>query len=222
MAKVRKTGGWQQRLTKAQRADVDIGRRCEPALSEFAMGEVHDWAFGDTSAPQLRRKMKNHCADALQMNNTIHTDVTRLYRAGGQGARASPNTHRSLMTFCRKQFQVDDLVVPVAGASLKFILPPHKMIHRLAQLNLEHVTKSLGCNAEVVFRFWDMPRCSSPDGAEMWQSHAFLKHATPRDLMHTVPMSLHEDSGPYSKKQSVDCISVASLLGSGAELDTKI
>ena len=93
-----KPGGWKQRLLKAQRADGSG----EPLRSEFAMGELHDWAFGDMSAPQLRRKMKNQSVDAQQMNNTIHSHVTRLCRAGGRGARASPNTHRWVMTLCRK------------------------------------------------------------------------------------------------------------------------
>ena len=58
-----KPGGWKQRLLKAQRADGNG----EPLRSEFAMGELHDWAFGDLSAPQLRRKMKNESVDLLSL-----------------------------------------------------------------------------------------------------------------------------------------------------------
>ena len=51
--------------------------------------------------------------------------------------------------------------------------------------------------------------------------HLALRGKTADELKHTIPCTLHQDAGPYSKRKSAECISFSSMLGVGAEKVTK-
>ena len=48
---------------------------------------------------------------------------------------------------------------------------------------------------------------SSATGMQYKELHPFLKNATAHQLRHKFPIRLHQDSGPFTKNLSVDCIS---------------
>ena len=62
---------------------------------------------------------------------------------------------------------------------------------------------------------------SSVDGMKFKELHPHLRGKTLAQLAHSIPMRLHEDSGPFTKTKSVDVVSTSSVLGRGTELQTK-
>ena len=144
-----------------------------------------------------------------------------LFDVVAKGVESVCNIHRGLVSFCRKEFNLDGLVQPVGGdGNILFCIKPHGLIHRLVGLNPGRLRQSSGCFQPVLFKFWDQLRCSAV-GAELWGEHYFLHGKLPDQLSTTVPLSIHEDAGPIGKKNSVCVISVSSLLTTGVELDTK-
>ena len=55
----------------------------------------------------------------------------------------------------------------------------------------------------------------------MQRVHPFLANKSPEDLQYTLPISLHEDAGPFSKRKSYTVYSFGSVLGVGSEQQCK-
>ena len=97
-----------------------------------------------------------------------------LFDVVANGAESGCNTHRALVSFCRKEFNIDGLVQPTGGdGNILFCIKPHVLIHRLVGLNPERLRQSLGCFQPVFFKCWGQLRCSAV-GAELWDEHYFL------------------------------------------------
>ena len=61
---------------------------------------------------------------------------------------------------------------------------------------------SFGADPAALFKFWD-GLYTSDEGHKFWMEHPQLKSKTPRDLVHTLPLAVHEDAGPFSKTKSM-------------------
>ena len=64
--------------------------------------------------------------------------------------------------------------------------------------------------------FWDV-LIQSPVRRAWAQQHASLRGKTSEDLYTTVPLAVHEDAGPCTKKLSARCLSFSGVLGEGSE-----
>ena len=58
-------------------------------------------------------------------------------------------------------------------------------------------------------------------GKELFEEHEWLRGKTPPELCRALPLTTHEDAGPFSKNQSVVAHSFGCVLGTGSELETK-
>ena len=63
---------------------------------------------------------------------------------------------------------------------------------------------------------------SSDDGKAYKRIHPDLTHVSNVSELDTcIPLTIHEDAGPYAKKRRCNIVSVSSLLCNGTELETK-
>ena len=78
----------------------------------------------------------------------------------------------------------------------------------------------MGAQATQVHKFW-VGLYESHDGHKLFMEHAQLIGKTPDDLVHVLPLVIHEDAGPYAKSRSCVEVSWSSLIGEGPEKECK-
>ncbi len=69
-------------------------------------------------------------------------------------------------------------------------------------------------------KFW-ADLSSSPEGRDYRNIHPFLQGRPPAQLRFSLPCTLHEDAGTYSKTKSCNIVSWSSILGLGTEAEIK-
>ena len=200
---VRRRGGWRQQLA----ADRRERSRSPPRRSRLAEGVLLGWCDGKVSAVNVRDRMRDSAADG----NT-RPIVLRLQRLGDSPQRDL------LRVFSQLGF--DALVTSAVGHTVTDVVLPStlfKFKHRAPQQLKRH----LGADAGSIRTFWD-GLLSSAEGQQLRDLHPKLRGRSPRDLQHTIPVTLHEDAGPFSKNKSCYVISWSSVLGCGTEFETKL
>ena len=60
---------------------------------------------------------------------------------------------------------------------------------------------------------------ASPEGQQYKSIHPVLRNKTVEELSSTIPVTLHEDAGPYAKGKSANSLSWQPLIGSGSDLE---
>ena len=188
-------------------------RRCKAAEEH-----LRDWSQGLSSAPRVARHMAAMLADG-RSEPMVH----RMGRIGGMqpGVINDHNCHAglmSLMTTCGVSELVTSIVNP---DSVIAVIKPTSLLTFIFQKSPTAFELRLGANSDKCFRFWEGIYASTA-GRELFDLHPALMGKTPADLRHAVPLFLHEDAGPYSKRRSANCVSYSSILGIGREKDTKM
>ena len=79
-------------------------------------------------------------------------------------------------------------------------------------------SRVLGADKSRLEAFW-RNLFASPEGQAYKSLHPILRNKTVEELSSTIPVTLHEDAGPYAKGKSANSLSWQSLLGSGSDLE---
>ena len=178
-----------------------------------------DWALGLMSAVRLRKHLRNVVADADTLGNVCHDTVRQFSRVGSEG-QGGMNCHRDVMKLvCTEQFE--HILSATGDPAIDWMIVPHKMFHFLWSTFPDKFSRSLGLDPQLCFDCWSN-LYSSDEGQRLWAEHPHLRGKTPADLRFTAPLTLFQDAGPFTKKKSFEMVSLAGLLGMGAELDSKI
>ena len=74
----------------------------------------------------------------------------------------------------------------------------------------------LGAHRSRLKEFWS-GFYSKPENQAIAKVHPALIGKRAADLNDIVPCVLHQDTGPFSKLKSADCVSFSSLVGAGPE-----
>jgi len=132
---------------------------------------------------------------------------------------AGQNAARVLLnTFCRTD--AEKLIVPIADAACTHILYPHELFAFLLENHPGEFKRRFSAEPEQLAYFWSGLR-SSVGGAELFDSHPFLKDRSPRELAFTIPIVVHSDAGPFSKNLGMQIVQWGSLLGKGADIEQR-
>ena len=197
--RVVRRGGIRQRAAAA----ADDAGEDPPKVSKLAVGLLQDWADGNLSAAQVQRHASNAIADG--MSDPL---LQRLQQ--------DSNPQRGLQTLLR-DIGVLGFMSTIDGSNCwrQCVLPSTWLRH--IQVNSPRDFRlAVGANIARTREFWE-EFLRTPDRRAWAAQHAFLRDKSVEDLLHTIPLALHEDSGPCSKKQSANCITFTSLLKSGPE-----
>ena len=154
-------------------------------------GYLEDWAWGEISAPRVRKYCRNALKDGLR--HPLLRNVAAL------DASTTQNAHRTLLNrFCKaNEF---DLIQPLPDSSVGHYLPPHLLFKALHANYPAQFVKRFGANPTKLQWFWDT-FLRTQHGREMQLFHPHMQAG--RDWSHTLPIICYCDGAPYTKKRSV-------------------
>ena len=173
-----------------------------------------DWCFGKSSAPDVKRHLLAVVADH---GDSALPVVKELSKIGGHSA-TTQNCNRQLGNFLGK-LNASKLIEAVPRSLVSHLVPPHLLFQALIHHG-DVAQKSLGAKPDEVLQFWE-GLYASDEGKLFASEHKQLIGKTPQDLCHTLPLTIHEDAGPYAKNRSVVEVSWASILGRGRDIECK-
>ena len=177
--------------------------------------ETHllDWADGILSAPHVRRHMM-----AAFRDGSNHSLVTRIAQMGGEGSVPNQNVHRDMIRMLQKIVRPFITVISQPLTYQCWVKPSTTLA--LVGKSVSNMESRLGACEDKLLMFWTH-LFSSERGQQFRAAHPFLQGRTPWDLRRSVPLTIHEDAGPYRKSGSVNVLSFASILGIGTEQQIK-
>ena len=192
--------------------DVDGGRKrgiLDVQASALGTSLITDWCFSRLSVPDFH---KHILAEIKDQGRNTHPTIKELCKITPSHGNKDVMKKMSKMRFPTMIEEVKDSLVT------HMVLPKTWMGMLCKQEDVW--TRGLGADAIALFKFWD-GLYTSVEGQKFWMEHPQLQHKTPIDLVHTLPLVVHEDAGPYSKTQSCVEVSFSSVLGKGIELQCK-
>ena len=97
--------------------------------------------------------------------------------------------------------------IPDAGEddTVTHTLPPAVVIRLMHRHNRAKFGRIFGTDRAALKKFWQS-LLSSDDGTEFQDLHPDLKANAPEDLETSVPIIIHEDAAPYSKRKGVNVL----------------
>ena len=189
-------GGWRQQLGQAAAARL-------PAPSRIALGHLREWGDGFESSSKFGWHLHNAVMDDVK-----HPMVLRLancYKEESTNGRTAEQLLREL-----EQAGLDHPIISVPGTVISHIVSPREIIRLLALRYEKRCCSILGIGEAALAHFWGHLRskCAMPD-------HPALRGLAEEEWQTVVPITLHEDAGPFLKNKSVNILSWSSFLFEG-------
>jgi hypothetical protein len=171
------------------------------------MGHLLEWSDGNQSATQVQKHMSNAVHDGLD-----DALVARLSRPGGSSPQ---HCHATLMSLL-DELPLMNVIAPLPHSSWTHIILPSSWISLMLRLGPRDFRLRLGADKTKVKTFWE-EFYRSPGRLAWARQHPSLRGKGADELCTTVPLAVHEDCGPCTKKLSARCLSFSSVLGEGSE-----
>ena len=184
--------------------------------SKLARNQVLSWAVGRISAAHLHSCMRDEVEDQGARALPLVQKIAAL--GGHQGSTRLP---QRLVNMLRPKLPILDCIVSVPGGAVTQMISPQDVVAHVCRDSPHAFKMHLGADPAKVKRFWERLYMSD-EGRRMFEEHGHLRGKTPLDLHHCLPLTLHEDAGPFTKTRGVNIISFAGLLGMGSEMQVKL
>ena len=146
----------------------------------------------------------------------MHPMVQRLART------SAGNSNRDLLQLLRTDTTATDIIRSLPGVvRTDGSVPLHAILASsyitcLYKHFPEAFVRRLGADAGRVSSFWSQ-MLAKPEVAAAFAEHPSLSSVHGDKWRHIIPLALHEDAGPISKRMSANVISFNSVLGTGSE-----
>ena len=165
-----------------------------------------DWFDGVITSPSL----VSYTAAAKQ-DGLSHPILERLSVVGGSGPtkHAQNGLCNVLMNFC-------GCSASLTAVGDQHCILPSTYLNAVFTINRTDFTKVFCADTDKLMDF-RTKLFSSPEGREMKAQHPHLHRVTVADLAHTIPVVVHEDGAPYTKKSSCNTAFVAPLISTCSE-----
>ena len=182
--------------------------------SQLALGHLLEWADGVESAVQVANHMSNAIAGGLS-----DPLIARLARHAGNTTNQNCNQNmRALL----EELGLMALITEIPDSPRwTHVIKPSALIAYFAQNRPADMKECLGCDLDNTTAFW-RDWFKSKKRVEMAQSHELLRGKTAEDLYTTVPLAVHEDAGPITKRLSANCLTFSSLLATAPEKRSRL
>ena len=205
------TGGWRQQIAARERTPRGQVSRCPAAL-----GLLQEWGEGILSTVRLH----GHCLRLQrQPDYPAHPAIARLAAVGNR--EGDHNSHTNLVRLLYEELGFQNYIhqMPGDGKCSHTIRPTDMM--RLLSLNPENLKKHFRLNRDAIREFW-RALLSSEQGRHMQSLHPYLRTITDISTLDChIPITLHEDAGPYTKNLGTNIVSWGPVRVSGREWETK-
>lgn len=203
-------GGWRQR------AQIDLGRAPpeeQVQVSFLATGHLLQWADGHLSAKAL----KLHLLDAVR-DGCEHVMVSRLSQIGGPNP-GTGNAARALLSMV-EELPLAKIIDEVQAGDVTHLVRPSKLLDILRTYYPRSFRQRLGADEQTLTDFWQAFR-STPEGLDRTARHPHLNAITADGWRRVIPISVHEDAGPFTKSLSCITVSFSSVVSTGSDKETQ-
>ena len=192
----RHRGGWRQRIA-ARVATAN------PGPPRMGLRHLRNWGDGLASAKEVIANM----ADAVQDGEVKHPMIHRLAKIQGVPAQGLAD----LMTACGIALPIEKIP---GGTLVTDFARPSSLLKLLLDNYPAKFEQALGCDdQELLAGFWQELLRRAPEVRNL----AWCRGTTYDDWKRMVPLTMHEDAGPYTKRLSANIVSFGGLLGRGGE-----
>ena len=193
--------------------------RAEPLRKcRKAMRLIHDWSLGSCSAPHLWKHVDHAVLDNSQDGIPDHPLLSCLHKCANSGS--DQNCHRRLLKLFLDDCSFNNFLSSIDGAdsSVTSVIKPSAILQILHRSDPATFSRVMGADKSRLEAFW-RNLFASPEGQQYKSIHPVLRNKTVEELSSTIPITLHEDAGPYAKGKSANSLSWQPLLGSGSDLE---
>jgi hypothetical protein len=153
--------------------------------------------------------MEDAVADGM-----AHPMVVRLSRL-----RSGQHAHASMMALLRERTPLLDDIRRIPSASGEtgcHMLAPSAIIRRIYANYPHEFRRRLGADDPARVRsFWE--QLYTPRNHKWLREHSILRTLSMDDLQYVIPLALHEDAAPVTKRLGANTISFSSVLAEGNE-----
>ena len=206
-------GGWRQAIRARKLARTPKTNAKHTRLNS-ALRHLQMWGSGLQTATKLWWHM-----DGMRLDGTENHACIRL--AGiGSSSDGGKHSQKNLLDMMAFGLGLDEYITAIDsdGQIRDLVLPSsfYRMLSKKPALFRRH----LGARPDDVENFW-RNLFSSPRGQRLRRCHPQLVGKSPSDLRHSLPLWLHEDSGPFSKRHSTTILNFGSLLGTGKDFQVR-
>ena len=148
--------------------------------------------------------------DAIRDGEVTHPMVHRI----GNVAQSQPGAAARGLLGLMEQCAVDRVICSLPGPTVTEFVRSSYLLRMLHEKFPARFGEILGLGDEAKLSdFWGR---MLPNSIEL-RSHPCFRGTGPADWKRIVPLTLHEDAGPYSKKKSTNVVSFNGLFGTGGE-----
>ena len=209
-------GGWRQRFNQQSlRTRERFGAPYTKIRS--AEGHLLDWGEGTSTATKLQLHMYRFNADLVDLGVKPPAISTRLAKIGD--GRVNGHCQHNLLKLMGSTCGFDEMINSSDG-EITDVLLPSALIRMYYTSNRDQFVKSFGADENKLLAFWT-GLFSSASGKQLKQETPFLRHKTPEQLKRTIPLTLHQDAAPFTKRRGADCLTWGALCGVGSDSETR-
>ncbi len=152
-----------------------------------------------------------HFAEQAVRSNFRNTLVDKLAALGSHG-RFLNNIHGQLMSLFGMSRNHETIVETIDGCCVTHIIHPHSLF-RMLFVNYPGAFESfLGADVSKTVPFWDR-FLQSPYGRHLRHNNVFLQGKSRDELAFCVPLLIHGDGVPVTKKKSSIFVQWGGVLG---------
>ena len=137
--------------------------------------------------------------------------VSKLSLLGGRG-RFPGKCHQQRIALFKIDDGHDQMVRPVDASHVKCMIEPHDLFGLVFRRFPDAFRIHMGADAGLCTQFWET-FLTTEYGVHVHHHHPIIKNKTAAQLCHCIPLVLHGDAVPYSKKKSALLIQWGSLIG---------
>ena len=197
-------GGWRQRYQAYPEGEL----RPAPLL---ALGHLLKWGEGVQCARQLVWHM-SHAIDDGEVTHPMVHNLGRLASTSQSGSVA-----RTLLRVLEPCGFSSIIRENPPGGVVTHWIPPSRMLGFLHARFPDRVCELLGLNEDALGDFWVRFRRGCPEADAHLATHRALAGLSRDDFRRVVPLAIHEDAGPFTKRSSTNVLSFSSLMGAGGK-----
>ena len=203
--------GFRQKQEWAKAADRSRSP-AGPRGGNSLRGWLQKWAWGQDSARGVVDNAHNWVSD--HHGEAVDPRIVRLARA-----HCNPgNAERVVENILPLQGTCPPVQIP--GSLIEWILPPYGMFHWLRNTSPGRFKTHLGAKEGGVADWWNQ-FFASTKGKQFKSLHPWLQGRSPEQLKFHLPLMIFDDAGPFSNTCSTFARTWYSLLGLGAEKETR-
>ena len=203
-------GGWRVKCTAILSAHGANESPIEPSVCAKRL--IRQWASGKLSAAELWWTVDGCISDGMD-----RPAVNELHLIGSH--RDDGNCTKRLKELMLP-LGFDLLLTPVATGSVSTMVKPSSLFKALYFRSPQQFATRLGACSESLGRFWQR-LFSTATGREFRDANPYLVGKSWQDLVHAIPICIHEDAGPFSKSKSCNLLQWYGLLGQGNDVQTR-